>query len=280
MKLSRSHLLGTAVVALLGFPLAGGTALAQQTDEAASQEQSAQEQSGQEQTGQQQSGTTGQNGTQSSTATGQSSEGLQPNSVVATVGGTEIRGSDVLGLIGLLPPQIQSQPPQMLVPMALEQLILRELILEQARGQNLAEDPDVVALVERSTQASENDAMVQIWLDREMANVVTDEAVQAAYDEAQAAGQQDLPPLEQVRPQIEEFLRQQAMQQIRTQLRQGADVVLYSPTGQPMEQQGGSGDDSGDASGTSEATEGSAEDQSNEDASGGSDDAADQSTDN
>ena len=151
-------------------------------------------------------------------------------------------------VIGMLPPQLQSQPPQMLVPMALEQLILRELILEEARGQNLAEDPEVQALVENSAQTAEEDAMVQIWLDREMAGVVTDEAVQQVYKGAQAQGAQNLPPVEDVRPQIEQHLRQQAMQDIQMRLREGADVVFYDPTGRPMEQQGSGSNTSGTAS--------------------------------
>ena len=128
----------------------------------------------------------------------------------------------------------------MLVPMALQQLILRELILAEARAQNLAEDPDVVALVEGSMQAAEEDAMVKIWLDRELADVVSDETVRQVYEQAQ--GQQDLPPLEEARPQIEQMLVQQAMQEIQTRLRQGAEIVLYDPTGRPMEQpqEGGS----------------------------------------
>ena len=61
-----------------------------------------------------------------------------------------------------------------------------------------------------------------------------------------------------MRPQIEQYLRQQAMQQIRTRLREGADVVLYDPTGRPVEQQT-SGGASSNASG-SEPTSGNASD--------------------
>lgn len=164
----------------------------------------------------------------------QSSGDQQPDAVVATVGDAEIRGSDVMTAIGMLPPQLQSQPPQMLLPMALDQLIVRELILEDARAQNLAEDPEVVAIVDSSSQTATDDAMVQVWLKRELANVVTDEAVQSVYTEAQAAGQQGLPAIEEVRPQIEQYLLQQAMQGVQLQLREGADIIFYDPTGRPM----------------------------------------------
>ena len=237
---------GTAAVALLGLPFAAGTAFAQDTGQ--TQQQTSQDAMQQQPA-------------QTANGTGQTGGGQQSDATVATVGDAEIRGSDVMAVIGMLPPQLQQQPPQMLVPMALQQLILRELILQEARGQNLAEDPEVIALVESSSQAAQEDAMVQVWLNRQMANVVTDEAVQQTYEAAQAQGQQELPPIEEVRPQIEQQLRQQAMQDIQMRLREGADIVLYDPTGQPIEQQtgqtqqgqgaqnntgGGSGDQTGD----------------------------------
>ena len=230
MRMPNSNMRSTAIAALLSLPLASGGALAQQAQETDQTQQSNQQSQG---TAQQQQSS------QSGTGSGQAAGDQQEDTVVATVGDAEIRGSDVMTVIGMLPPQLQSQPPQMLVPMALEQLILRELILEEARGQNLADDPEVVALVENSAQTAEEDAMVQIWLDREMANVVTDEAVQQVYEGAQAQGAQDLPPVEEVRPQIEQHLRQQAMQDIQMRLREGADIVLYDPTGRPVEQGSG-----------------------------------------
>ncbi|TGN43640.1 hypothetical protein E4L95_20445 [Paracoccus liaowanqingii] len=162
------------------------------------------------------------------------SGGAQADTLVATVGGTEIRGSDLMTVIGALPPQLQSQSPQMLVPIALEQLIMRELIVEKARSENLAEDPEVTELVSGAMQVAEEDALVQVWLERELAKSVTDEAVQQSYDDAQAQGQQDLPPLEDLRPQIEQHLRSQAVEDLRIQLREGADIVLYDATGRPL----------------------------------------------
>lgn len=78
--------------------------------------------------------------------------------------------------------------------------------------------------------------MVQVWLDRELTKSLTDEAVQKSYDDVnQAQGPKDLPPLEAVRPQIEQHLRRQAMEELRTQLRKGADIVFYDLTGKPVE---------------------------------------------
>ena len=273
MIMAKSKLNGAAIAALLSLPLATGGASAQQSQDTNqnSANQNTAEQS--QDQGQQQS-------SQSATETGQAAGDQQADSdtVVATVGGAEIRGSDVMTAIGSLPPQLQSQPPQLLVPMALQQLILRELILEQARSQNLASDPEVVALVEASAQTAEEDAMVQVWLDRELANAVTDESVQQVYEAAQAQGQQELPPLEQLRPQIEQHLRQQAIQDVQTRLRQGADVVLYDPSGQPIQPQtsggtqqpnGGQGDTAGEQSGGGSAG-GTSDGQSGEAAGGAS----------
>ena len=234
MTIMNGKMGSTALAVAFALPLTLGTAWAQQsqgTDQSSetanqSQDSSQSQSSGQQQTPQQSSQSAGSSG-------GTSNDG-QANALVATVGGAEIRGSDVLTVIGMLPPQLQSQSPDMLVPIALEQLIMRELILEKARSQNLAEDPEVVSLVTGSTQAAEKDAMVQVWLDREMAKTVTDEAIQKSYDEAQQ-GQKDFPPLEAVRPQIEQHLRRQALEELRTQLREGADIVLYDPTGKPVE---------------------------------------------
>ena len=147
MTIMNGKMGSTALAVAFALPLTLGTAWAQQsqgTDQSSetanqSQDSSQSQSSGQQQTPQQSSQSAGSSG-------GTSNDG-QANALVATVGGAEIRGSDVLTVIGMLPPQLQSQSPDMLVPIALEQLIMRELILEQARRQNLAEDPEVVSLV-------------------------------------------------------------------------------------------------------------------------------------
>lgn len=251
MSMTNSKVNNTAIAALLSLSLASGAGFAQQSQDTdpASTDQ-AQDSAQQQDSPQQQS-------SQLPTGSEQPTADQQADAVVATVGGSEIRGSDVMTVIGMLPPQLQSQPPQMLVPMALQQLILRELIIEEARSQNLADDPEVVALVESSSQEAEEDAMVQVWLDREMENVVTDEAVQQAYEDAQAQGEQELPPLEEVRPQIEQHLQQQAMQDIQARLRQDAEIVLYDPTGRPVEQQSGQQDQGTQSSGNTDAQSGS-----------------------
>ncbi|SFP24934.1 hypothetical protein [Tranquillimonas alkanivorans] len=156
------------------------------------------------------------------------------DALVATVGDAEIMTSDVRAAIGALPAQMRSQPPEMLVPFAIEQLVLRELIYQAAQAENLGEDPEVVALVEEAGQAAEQDAMVQVWLQRELDAAVTDETVQQTYDQLQTGSDAELPPLEELRPQIEQQLRRQTVEDLRTGLQDDVRVMFYGPDGQPL----------------------------------------------
>jgi hypothetical protein len=227
----------TAMAMLMGFPLSAGLALAQQSDATGQGQQPAGQAAGE--------GQSGQETAQAGGASDPQAQGRQEDAVVATVGDAEIRGSDVMTVIGMLPPRVQAQPAQMLVPMALEHLILRELILEEARAQNLAEDPEVVALVEGAAQGAEEDAMVQVWIDRELAGATTDAEVERVYGTLRPQGQEAVPPMSELRPQIVQHLRQEAMQEIGDRLRRDAVVVFYDPSGQPIRQDQ-AGQESGD----------------------------------
>jgi hypothetical protein len=164
----------------------------------------------------------------------------QPDVLVAKVGDAEIRSSDVLTAIGALPGQLRDQPPEVVVPIALDQLVLRELILAEAEAENLWEDERVAALAADGTQPSRDDAMVQVWLQREMEDRVTDDYVQQTYDDLQQPSTEEaVPSLEEVRPQIEQRLEQEALADVRADLREGADIVFYSPSGEPIEPEDG-----------------------------------------
>nr|WP_162623825.1 hypothetical protein [Paracoccus saliphilus] len=276
MTIAGIRLSSTAIAAALSIPLAFGPAWAQDdqaADQSAGQSDTSAQQAEQSQNADQSGDETAQQGQQPSSqaegSTAGSSGDGQANALIATVGGTEIRETDLMTVIGALPPRLRSQSPQMLVPVALEQLIMRQLILERARQDNLAEDPEVLELVTGATQAAEDDAMVQVWLDRELAKSVTDDAVQQSYDTAQAQGQADLPPLETVRPQIEQHLRRQAVEELRTQLRENADIVFYDPAGRPIntDQQAPQTGDQGSTAGQNGTSDGNGEDSQSSDAS-------------
>lgn len=258
----RTNFLNTAAVAALALPFWAGASVAQ---EAQTQTQGTEQAQETQQTGQ----------AQPSDDAGQAAAGEQDqgatDALIATIGEAEIRNSDVMQAIGALPPPLNAQPPEMLVPLALEQLFLREAVVQEARAQGLAEDPEVQSLVEGATRAAEEDALVQVWLQRELAGRVTPEAVEQAYAGLQAvAGDQPVPALEQIRPQIEQSLAQQAVNDIRASLLADAEITLYGPDGQPVDQQAGAGGQTGDAGQAGTA----AEDGQAEDASGGGQDAS------
>lgn len=185
--------------------------------------------------GEQNGAATGQ-GPQSGEAT--AGAAAQEDLLIATVGDAEIRRSDVIDAIGQLPPQLQQQAPEMLIPLAIDQLVTRELILQEARNTDLAQDPEVLALApDNATETARENALVQVWLDRELKERVTDDKVQAAYDAIKAQFGAQAPELDQLRPQIEGQLRQQAFAEISGDLQTDAEITVYGPDGQPVEQQ-------------------------------------------
>ncbi len=173
-------------------------------------------------------------GTGDTATTNNSESGMSDDMLVVTVGDKDILGSDVSAAISVLPPQLRQQPPAMIVPMAINQLIARQLILDAAMHENYAEDPEVIALVDEAQSATQEDAMVQVWLDRELGKMVTDAEIQAEYEEIKAGTDQDIPPLHAVRAQIEQQLRQEAFSGIQENLREDVMITYYGPDGKPQ----------------------------------------------
>ncbi|SDY89474.1 hypothetical protein [Citreimonas salinaria] len=158
-----------------------------------------------------------------------------PDQRVVSVGETEITGADVSEFIESFPPRLRQQPPQMLISMAVQNMVLRELLLQEAEAQNLGEDPEVQSIVEQAADVAREDAMVQVYLVRELEKRVTDEAVQQTYDQIAEQTEEELPPLEDVRLQIVQQLQQQAVQGVQQDLASGVEIVFYGPDGEPME---------------------------------------------
>lgn len=236
----RALLLRSAAATLLAMPLSVAHAQEDSGDDQAQMSPSAED------------GETGGNGD----ALGSQRQGPAEDQLVATVGDAEIRGADVLTVIGMLPEPMRAQPQEVLVPMAVDQLVFRELVLQEARAQNLDEDEEVQSMVEESGAAAEEDAMVQVWMRRELEQAVGDEQVQQVYEQLKERAGGEAPPIEQVRPQIEQHLSQQAVLDLRQSLAEGVSIVLYDPSGNPIEMsadggqgegQGGDGDDGSDS---------------------------------
>lgn len=164
-----------------------------------------------------------------------------PDAVIVTVGEAEILGSDVMRAIGTLPPTMRQQPVDMLLPAALQQLVLRELILDRARSENVAEDPNFASMAEQASAEAKENVTVQFWLQRELADAVSDEAVNAAYEQITQSAQGEVPPLDAVRPQIEQELRRREMDRIRADLQAKGPEITFASQGQ---QQSSYSDDS------------------------------------
>lgn len=159
----------------------------------------------------------------------------QSDPLLVSVNGSEIRQSDLLTAISTLPPQMQQLPREMLIGLAMDQLVARQLILDAARADNLAEDPEVQSLVEPMVSQITDQAMVQVWLQRELEGQITEENLQQAFAGFQTANPESDATLEQVRPQLLQALQQEALSGLSETLRSGADVVFYDASGNPTD---------------------------------------------
>lgn len=110
-------------------------------------------------------------------AQGQAAAPAAADTVVAKVDGREIRRSDVLATIAQLPPELRGAPEQMLFPLVLDQLITQQALVNTARTEKLDQDPEVQARIRRA----EEQELQQALLRREIAPLLTEEALRARY---------------------------------------------------------------------------------------------------
>jgi len=103
--------------------------------------------------------------------------------VVAKVNGQELTIEDLRRSYAGLPEQYRQAPMEMVFEPLLERLIDSELVLEDAQGLALADDPDVAAAIEEARANVLREAAVR----RAMEAAMTDEALQAAYEAKKAA---------------------------------------------------------------------------------------------
>lgn len=103
----------------------------------------------------------------------------QDDPVVATVNGNHITRSEVEQAYVRLPEQYRQAPMEAVFEPLSEQMIDGELILEQAVADDLASDPDIAAEIENARANVIRQALVGRAIDAAM----TDEALQAAYEE-------------------------------------------------------------------------------------------------
>src|ERR1700743_2388856 len=102
--------------------------------------------------------------------------------VLAKVNGQPIHASDVKAAAETLPAQARSMPPQQLYPMLLDQLVDAQALLVQAKKTGLDKEPDV----QRTMQMAQDRALESSLLNKVVRPQVTDQAIQAKYDQEYA----------------------------------------------------------------------------------------------
>ena len=102
--------------------------------------------------------------------------------LVATLDGKEIRRSDVIALLEVLPEQVQSIPQEQLIPLLVQELINTKLIAALAREQALDQDPAFRRRIEIESMRT----LREMFLNNLADTVLTDEALEQYYQETVA----------------------------------------------------------------------------------------------
>ena len=143
-----------------------------------------------------------------------------PDAVIAKVGGDEIHYADLQEASQTLPEQLRQLPPTMLYPMLLDQLVDRQVIVQQAKKENLQSDPKVQVAIQRATNAALQNAL----LTREIQPMLSPEAIKARYDQ-QFAGKTGE---EEVRAEHILVADEAKAKDIIAQLQKGADFATLA----------------------------------------------------
>ena len=163
------------------------------------------------------------------------SSGEESNRIIVSVDDTDIRERDVMAAIQALPQQARQQDPQQLVPAVVQQLILRELVIEEARADGLVNDPEVEEMAGDGGEQATEQALVQVWLQRELDSRISGSDVEEAYADVQESNPDMDQPLSEVRSQIRQMLQRQEIQNVNVELREDADITFYDETGEPVD---------------------------------------------
>ena len=100
-----------------------------------------------------------------------------PDPVVARVGGEEIRLSQLRAAVQYLPEELRNAPEAMLLPVLLDQMIASRAIIAAARAEGLQNSEEVRSRV----RAAEDEALQEVLIRRELAPLLTEEALRARY---------------------------------------------------------------------------------------------------
>lgn len=154
--------------------------------------------------------------------------------LLATVNGDEIHQSDVLRVIATLPPQVQSMPPQIIMPAIVDQIINGKLIAQEGYEQDLQQTEEVQERLERA----EERFVQEVYLTRAVEERITPERLQEAYEEYLRQN----PPQEEVKASHILVETEEEAQQIIDEIEGGADfasIARERSTDTAAAQQGG-----------------------------------------
>ena len=118
-------------------------------------------------------------------------EGAEQDPIVAIVGGQEIHFSDVTAAQQRLPEQYRSAALSAIYPSMVERLIDRKLVVIAGRKANLGEDEEV----KRRMALLEDDVIRDVYVNRHVRGIVTDEVLRQRYEEFA----QTNPPKEEIK---------------------------------------------------------------------------------
>jgi peptidyl-prolyl cis-trans isomerase C len=105
-----------------------------------------------------------------------------PKLVVAKLDGVDITRQDILDSASGLDPQIRNNADQFF-PQLLDRYIFLKLVAAKGRADGLDKDPQVTKLVEESVRQIEDNAIRQVFFEKQIKEKVTDAAVDARYNE-------------------------------------------------------------------------------------------------
>ncbi len=143
-------------------------------------------------------------------------EGDTEDRVVARVNGEEVRQSDVMAMARTLPAEYQAQL-MAIYPMLVQRLVDFKLAARAGRDAGLASDERVAAFVAKA----EEQAIRELYLEREIEARITDELIQEAYQVHLA----DNPPAEEFHARHILVETEEAAREVIGLLDDGADFA-------------------------------------------------------
>ncbi len=148
-----------------------------------------------------------------------------PKLVVAKLNGTDITRADIIASASGLDPQIRNNIDQFF-PQLLDRYIFLKLVAEKGRADGLDKDPEVQKMVGDSVRQIEDNAIRQVFFNKMIKDKVTDEAVDARYNELKAKFAEEvkkMPPEREVEASHILVKNEDEAKAIIAELEKGAD---------------------------------------------------------